>query len=326
MSCRSPKVRQAQAGAAERFHRALNPTSLDKPSFLMNVPFSLAADVPNNVWMEELAADKRQVDMHRAINQFMQLYHYMAAEALVYLLPTPAQPGLQDLVYSANTGIVLEHLPEPDTVVLSNFTTEVRRPETPVAQHFFDAMGYNVVTPPHHFEGEAELKHLYDNVYIGGYGIRTERRAHEWLESEFDMQVVKLEETDPHLYHLDCTIFPLTRDDTLVCTEMYTKAEVAAIEQVTNIIDVSADDCYSGICNSVRLGNLLLNASNIHEMRRNNPDYGYERDKNRRLEDIAADHGFEVAFFNLSEYLKSGAVLSCMVMHLNRKSYDIALT
>ena len=29
----------------------LNPTGLDKPAFLMNVPFSIAADVPNNAWM-----------------------------------------------------------------------------------------------------------------------------------------------------------------------------------------------------------------------------------------------------------------------------------
>ncbi|HDP89432.1 MAG TPA: amidinotransferase [Thioalkalivibrio sp.] len=325
MSCRSTEIRKAQAQAGARFHRELNPSSLDKPAFLMNVPFSLAADVPNNVWMEELDEQKRRVDVPRALNQFMQLYHYIAAEALVYLLPTPAEAGLQDLVYSANTGVVLEHLPEPDTVVLSNFATDVRRAETPIAERFFDAMGYNVVVPPHHFEGEAELKHLYDNVYIGGYGIRSERAAHEWLESEFDMQVVKLEETDPHLYHLDCTIFPLTRDDTLVCTEMYSRDEVAQIEKVTNIIDVSVDDCYSGVCNNVRLGNLLLNASNIQEMRRDNPDYGYELAKNRRLEDIAAEQGFEVAFFNLGEYLKSGALLSCMVMHLNRKSYDIAL-
>ena len=47
--------------------------------------------------------------------------------------------------------------------------------------------------------------------------------------------------------------------------------------------------------------------------------------KNRRLEDIAADHAFELTFLNLSEYLKGGALLSCMVMHLNRHSYEFTL-
>ena len=30
--------------------------------------------------------------------------------------------------------------------------------------------------------------------------------------------------------------------------------------------------------------------------------------------------------FNLGEYLKGGALLSCMVMHLNRHSYNFQLT
>ena len=36
------------------------------------------------------------------------------------------------------------------------------------------------------------------------------------------------------------------------------------------------------------------------------------------LEKICANEGMEPVIFNLSEYMKSGAMLSCMVMHLNR--------
>jgi len=81
-------------------------------------------------------------------------------------------------------------------------------------------------------QGEADLKHLHD-VYVGGYGQRSERAAYEWMEREFDMRIVKVRETDPYLYHLDCTVFPLTREDTLVCTEMFEREEVAAIERHT---------------------------------------------------------------------------------------------
>ena len=305
--------------------QVLNPTGLDKPAFLLNVPFSIAADVPNNVWMEELDEPARKVDVKKAIHQFLQLYHFIAAEAVVYLLPTPKIPGLQDLVYCANIGVVLEHLPGKNTMVLSNFTTRVRAPEAEIGRAFFSEMGYEVVMPPQHFEGEAELKHLHDNIYAGGYGIRSERDAYDWMAERFDMHIIRLEETDPHLYHLDCTVFPLTREDTIACTEMFTREEVAALEKVTNIIDVSADDCYSGVCNSVRLGNSLLNASHIFELKAATTDYDYEIRKNRTLEDIATRFGFEVSFFNLSEFLKSGALLSCMAMHLNRKSYDLVL-
>jgi N-dimethylarginine dimethylaminohydrolase len=303
----------------------LNPTVLDKPAYLMNVPFSLSADVPNNVWMAEMKEEARRVDINKAINQFLQLYHYMAADALVYLLPTPRVEGLQDLVYSANMGVVLEHLPDKNTVVLSNFKTPVRRPETEVGRQFFEAMGYHVIEPPWFFEGDAELKHLHGNTYVGGYGIRSDKRAYEWMQEQFQMQVIQLEETEPYLYHLDCTVFPLTHEETLVCTGMYTPEELKQLEAVTNIIDVSVDDCFSGICNSVRLGNSILNASNIHEMKTSDDYYQEERHKNRSLEDIAVRYAFEVSFFNLSEFMKSGALLSCMVMHLNRKSFNISL-
>src|SRR2546429_9605312 len=53
---------------------------------------------------------------------------------------------------------------------------------------FFQQMGYNVCVPPTKFEGEAELKHLYDNVYAGGFGIRSERETYEWMEKNFEMR------------------------------------------------------------------------------------------------------------------------------------------
>jgi N-dimethylarginine dimethylaminohydrolase len=304
----------------------VNPSSLDKPTYLMNLPFSLAADVANNVWMDEISANERKIDIPRAVNQFLQLYHFMAADAVVYLLPTPRLTGLQDLVFTANIGIVLEHLEEKNVAIISNFTTRVRRPETKVGKEFFELMGYQVYTSPHHFEGEAELKYLHDNIYIGGYGVRSQRKAYEWMSDKFDMHIIPVQETDPYLYHLDCTVFPLTYEETLLCTEMYTKKEIRAIEAVTNIIDVSLDDALSGICNSVRIGNTIMNASNIHEMKVSDEYYQSEQHKNRLLEDIAVKYGFEVSFFNLSEYFKSGALLSCMVMHLNRQSYQLSLT
>ena len=304
----------------------MNPTTLDKPAYLMNLPFSIAADVANNVWMAEIDNQERQVDVPRAVNQFLQLYHFMAGSSVVYLLPTPSLTGLQDLVFTANLGIVLEHLVDNDIVVLSNFTTDVRKPETEVGKHFFDLMGYKAVNSPHHFEGEAELKHLYDNHYVGGFGIRSERKAYSWLADEYGMNIIPLRETDPYLYHLDCTVFPLTRQETLLCTEMFDKEEVKAVEALTNIVDVSVDDALSGICNSVRLGNTIMNASHIHEMKSSDENYQSELHKNRTLEDIAMKYGFEVSFFDLSEFFKSGALLSCLVMHLNRQSYRIPLT
>jgi N-dimethylarginine dimethylaminohydrolase len=304
----------------------VNPTQLERPAFLLNFPFSYATGCPNNVWMEDMPEEKRQPDFRRATIQFMELYRCIAAEGLVYVLPTPQGADLQDLVYTANLGIVLEHLPGKNTVVISNFASPPRRGETPVGVKFFKDMGYEVHVPATKFEGEAELKHLYDNVYIGGYGTRSEKETYDWMEKQFGMRIIRLRLTDPYMYHLDCVVFPITSENTLVGTELLTKKEVAALEKVTNVIPVTADHCYSGICNSVRLPGQVLNSSHIHDLKTGTEDYRYELAKNRKLEDLVGDLALEVSYFNLSEYHKSGALLSCMVMHLNRHSYKIALT
>ena len=145
------------------------------------------------------------------------------------------------------------------------------------------------------------------------------------MERTFDMDIVKVREQDPYLYHLDCTVFPITEDDTLVCTEMFERDELRELERRTNIIDVSYDECFAGVCNSVRLSNTVLNGSHIHDLKAGTEDYDLEVAKNRKLEDVAARLALEVSYFNLSEYHKSGALLSCMVMHLNRYSYAFRL-
>ena len=302
-----------------------SPGMLDKPTFLMNCPFSFSTDQPNNAWMYELDDDKRKVDRDRAISQFGQLYNHVASDALVFLLPTPAGCKLQDLVFTANLGLVLEHLPGRNTVVISNYTSEPRVGEAELGERFFRSMGYETVVSPYKFEGEAELKHLYDDVYIGGYGMRSDPKAYEWMEAEFGMRIVKVREVDDHLYHLDCSIFPITSDDTLVCTELFEKDEIKALEEVTNIINVSVDAAYSGICNSVRFHNSVLNSSHLHTLRAGTEEYMTELKKNRELEDIVVQLGLETCYFNLSEYHKGGALLSCMMMHLNRRAYAFSL-
>lgn len=305
---------------------ALDTSTLPQPAFLMCPPFSYSTEVPNNIWMEEMDEEKRKPNARRALTQFFQVYRYLASEALVYLLPTRKDAALQDQVFVANLGVVLEHGDFANTVIVSNFTSEPRLGESQVGSSFFRSMGFNVHQSPFKFEGDAELKHLHDNVYLGGYGIRSEQATYEWMEKSFDMTIVKVRMHDPYLYHLDCLVFPITNEKTMVCTELLDEEAVAELEKVTEIIDVSADDAYSGICNSVRVANTVVSASHVHELRRGTEDYSHEVKKNRRLEDIVAELALEVKYFNLSEYHKGGALLSCMVMHLNRFSYRFDLT
>jgi N-dimethylarginine dimethylaminohydrolase len=299
-----------------------NLSHLEVPAFLMCPPFSHDTAQPNNIWMMDLPEKGRAVEQNKAFRQFQAVYQFLSSRAFVQLLPVPRDCGLQDLVFTANLGLVLEHLPSRDTVVISNFKSEPRIGETEVGVKFFQSMGYKTIVPTTKFEGEAELKHLHDNVYIGGYGLRSGRETYTQFEEQFGMKIIQVRESDPYLYHLDCMVFPLTDQKTIVCTEMFERKEISEIERHTEVIDVTRKEALPGLCNSLRLGNLILNGSNIHELERGSDAYRLELQKTRKLEDIATENGFEVALFNLSEYQKSGAALSCLVMHLNRASYN----
>lgn len=302
-----------------------NLSSLDVPSFLMNVPFSYSAKEPDNIWMQELRDAERVIDRGKAIKQFLQLYQFLASQAFVQNLPTPKDCQLQDLVFVSNLGVVLEHLPAKNTVLIAHFKSPIRAGETEVGVNFFKGLGYDVHVPPYIFEGEAELKHVHENVYIGGYGVRSDIRAYEWMEARFDMQIVKVRNANEYLYHLDGLVFPLTKEQALVCTALCAEEDLRAIERVTNIIDISGADAYAGITNSVRVYRFILNSSHLLELKAGTEEYKQELKKNRHLEEIAAELALDVSYFNLSEYFKGGAKLSCLVMHLNRKSYEIDL-
>ena len=299
------------------------PSQLPIPAFVMNFPFTLDTAVPNNAWMQEMEEEALKINKGNAYRQFLDLYQFVAGNGLVCNLP--AKGNYQDLVYVANLGIYLPHIKDSNNIIMSNFTSEPRQGEEEVGKPFFELMDYKVHMCPFKWEGEADLKYLYDNVYIGGYGIRSDIKAYEWMEKEFDMKIIKLEMVDEYLYHLDCSIFPLTIDKTLVCTELFNEAELAELSQYTNIINVEIDDALNGLTNSVRLGNMILCASNISEITRADENYEAEKHKIESLEKICFNEGLEPVFFNLSEYMKSGAMLSCMMMHLNYVDYTKSL-
>ena len=292
------------------------PSQLPLQSYVMNFPFSLSTADPNNIWMQELTDEELAINRPKAYKQFMDLYNFVAGGSLTYLLPS--EGNFQDQVYVANLGIYLPHITDENHIVLSNFTSDPRKGEEHVGEKFFTQMGYKTAISPYKWEGEADLKYLYDNVYIGGYGIRSNIKTYEWMEKEYNMDIIKLAMVDEYLYHLDCSIFALNQDQTLICTELYDEDEIKMLEKHTEIIDIDVEDALGGLTNSVRMGNMVLCASNISEMKKSHEYYAGEKHKLETLEKICGDAGMEPVIFNLSEFMKSGAMLSCMMMHLNR--------
>ena len=65
-------------------------------------PFAHDVGVANNIWMTDYKEGERHLNRGRSYTQFLDLYNYLASEGIVYLLPAPANSGLQDQVFVAN--------------------------------------------------------------------------------------------------------------------------------------------------------------------------------------------------------------------------------
>jgi len=287
------------------------------PAYLMNAPFSLSTECPNNAFMMRLTPEERRVDGDKALNQWLKLYRFLSARSLVYLLPS--KDGLQDQAYVANLGVVLPHVKE-NVAVISNFRSEVRRGETQVGDEFFKGMGFETVIAPEYFEGEADLKYLRDNIFFGAHGMRTSLSALGWFRERYDMQIIPIRMRDEFFFHLDCLVFPLSKEKVVLCAELCGRDALAEIERVAEIIDITYDVARNGLTNSVRCGNHVLCDSSLSELKPTDEMYALERNKVEELSRICARNGLEPAIFNLSEFDKSGAALSCLVMHLNYAS------
>lgn len=285
------------------------PSQLEWPSFLMNFPFTVDNRNANNTWMKR---NKKKYNYDVAFKQFMDLYHYVSARSLVYILPS--EGDFQDQPYVANLGCYLPHLKKDNTILLANFQSPPRIGEDIVGAKFFTSMGYKVFQPPYTWEGEADLKYIRDNIYLGGYGIRTDIKTHDWMREYFDMDVVSVEMTDPKLYHFDCSCFVLSNDKIILATKIISRKDIRKLEKVVEIIDLPKDYIYYGWTNALLLDGKVLHAPPTDD------------DSTEAFKKFIYNLGYEPVIIHLEEFEKSGADLSCMLMHLNYRNRDSSIT
>ncbi len=300
-----------------------NPSLIESPVYLMNPPLSLDTDSPNNIWMKKMSKAELKVQHKKAFRQWSSLYDRVTGTGLTtYLLQT--NMAFQDQVYVANLGIVLLHQAKP-VVVLAKYKSPPRRGEERVGMEFFQEFDYRIEKAPLYWEGEADLKHLRDNIYVGGYGIRTDPKVYDWFERTFDMKVIRVEMKDEWCYHFDCEFFPLTSDTVLACTAMMKPEEVKQIEKVAAIEPVSIELAHAAITNCVRVGGLIICGSTLPAIDSKHDDWVDECRKKALLEEVLPKYGMSPVLVNMSEFEKSGAAVSCCVMHINRASYAVPL-
>jgi N-dimethylarginine dimethylaminohydrolase len=137
------------------------------------------------------------------------------------------------------------------------------------------------------------------------------------------MDIVPFRITDPYLYHLDCCFLRITDEAVLVCTSVAGRRSLRALEQRCEIIDVSLQHARAGLTSCLLLPGEILCDSDIVELGKTSEFYSVEKSKIERLETICSRFGRTLHVFCMSEFYKSGAQLSCLMMHVRTPTDDV---
>ena len=293
-------------------------SDLDIPVLVMCPPIIQKLYIDNNVWMEQFDEQmKKYFSYEKLFLQWYQIWQTLSMEALCLTLP--ADPTLQDTPW-VNSFVWLPHVEEP-TIVLSNFKAEGRSREIDIAKTFLETCGYKtyqIPDPEWFFEGFPDLKWLYDNIYVAGFGERTTEQALDWIAEKFDCKIIKVARTTPENYHADTVLCPISPTKVMCVIPDCDKKALKELEKYAEIIPI--EDKKLGeycITNNIVIGYTIYAGTYLDVFEPDTEDWEIEMRKLEKLQEIAINHGYDLVVFETGQFLAFGAALSCTATPLN---------
>lgn len=244
-----------------------------------------------NPWMHTQVP----VDHQAAIDQWEGLRATYEAHGHTVELVEP-EPGLPDMVYAANSALVLDGI-----AYLARFHHPERWGEEPVYARWFEANGFRVQRASHVHEGEGDLLVVGD-VILGGTGFRTDIAAHAEVSRLFDREVVSLELVDPRFYHLDTALFVLDGAEGRIAYHPGAFSEASRHELERRYPDaIVADEVDANVfgLNAMSDGTHVFLPAPAHGLAKR-----------------VADAGYEPVPIELSELLRGGGSVKCCTLEL----------
>ena len=264
-----------------------------RPSFLMCRPTHYTISYEINPWMSL----KRQANRERAMAQWTQLYRILATTLRVPVRLLPARPGVPDLVFTANAGLV-----QGRTLIRSNFRYPERQREEPIIERYFRQAGFRIVRlpPRYDFEGEGDALWM-GRTLIFGFRFRSDAPVHERLARVLEAEVLPVELADRRFYHLDTCFCPISETTALWFPKAFDRYGRRVLERVAeDLVDVKEADAVRFACNAIPIGRTVVMQA------------GASASLRRRL----ARRQFETVSVDLSEFLKAGGSAKCLVLRL----------
>jgi N-dimethylarginine dimethylaminohydrolase len=263
-------------------------------TMMMSPPDHFAVAYEINPFMHIAVA----VDHERAVAQWEGLRDVVIGLGAEVRLQPPA-PGLPDLVFTANAGLVLDGVAVP-----ARFRHDERGGEEPLGRAWFAAQGLEVRELPgaHPFEGAGDAMPAGpDGVVLAGYRWRTSIAAHAPLARVLGRPVRSVALADPRFYHLDLALLPLGARRALAvgaAFDGYSRRVVAAV--VPEVEELTLDEGLAFVANAVVVGDAVV-------LHRCPPRVGR----------VLAAWGYDAVEAPVDEFLKAGGSCRCLTLRLS---------
>jgi N-dimethylarginine dimethylaminohydrolase len=263
-----------------------------QPNILLCPPDYYGIEYEINPWMSRSRGSLVQL----AHAQWQRLHETLIGLQVKVELMTP-RPGLPDLVFTANAGLVFG-----SRFFSSSFRHEVRARETPFFDAWFRDHGYSVEHLPQgmFFEGAGDALFCGKTLFAG-YRIRSDVHGHQYLGKVLERQVLPLELVNTRFYHLDTCFCPLAPGEALYFPGAFDAYGRKVIEaNVPKLLAVSEPEANRFGCNAVVVGKTVVTNTGCEELAAGLRSWGYQT--------------VEV---ELDEFLKAGGSAKCLTLRLD---------
>lgn len=262
--------------------------------FMMCPPKYFAIEYEINPWMSRLHGSNPDL----ANAQWQHLVNIIRDECGAQIDLIEPQPGLPDLVFTANAGLIIDQ-----QVILSRFRFPVRTGEEPVFDAWFKSAGIEVLRlgDDIFFEGAGDALFSGDQLFCG-YHFRSEIASHHAIAETTGQHVLSLLLTNSRFYHLDTCFCPLSGGRVMYYPGAFDEYAIKVIEaHVPERIEISDADAAKFGGNAVCIDDHVVLPAGCPQL----------------AKDLTS-HGYRIHSVNLSEYLKSGGAAKCLTIRLDQ--------
>jgi N-dimethylarginine dimethylaminohydrolase len=258
-------------------------------------PDYFCIDYEINPWMSRANC----VDRAGAARQWHRLMEVLERDVGAVLERMKPEPGLPDLVFTANAGIVVGRKAVP-----SRFRYPERQREEAHFEGWFREHGYDILTLDRdvYFEGAGDLLGFPD-AWFGGYRQRSEIGAFPILSELFEREILPLELVDGRFYHLDTCFCPLSGGELLYyppAFDHYAQSTIADRIPATRRLPVPEAEAVKFACNAVCVGKHVVLPAGCPETMA-----------------WLARRDYEPHAIPLDEFMKSGGSAKCLTLALD---------